>query len=307
MKVASRRVTPGEIYPAGDDRLRVRMVGLASGLRVRVVEAGNFDAPPLVLVHGWACSVWMFHENIHALAESGFRVFAVDLKGHGLSDKPAAASEYTLESMRAHLIEILDALGLNCVGFVGHSMGAALAAHVAAAVPERVSGVALMAPVGFAGVAGIEVVKALTPGALLPLMPFFARRTVVRAMLVVAYGTLGRASERDVDEFWAPTQFAGFTVALRHLLHEFTWDAPFPDIALPLMTIVGSRDHLSPARDAQLHSPPGRPAQCIVVNDAGHVLMSESPALVNAALADFFRAATRPDYISSQNEKKSNT
>lgn len=307
MKVASRRLTPAEMYPAGDGGLRVMMVGLASGLRVRVVEAGDVDAPPVVLVHGWACSVWMFHDNIHALAESGFRVFAVDLKGHGLSDKPAAASEYTLEAMRAHLIEILDALELDCAGFVGHSMGAALAVHVAAAVPERVSGVALMAPVGFAGVPGLGVVRALTPDALIPLIPFFARRTVVRAMLSVVYGTLRRASEQDVNEFWAPTQFPGFAVALRHLLHEFTWDAPFPDIALPLMMIAGSRDHLSHASDAQLHSPPGRQAQFLVVNDAGHVLMSESPALVNAALADFFRAATRRDYISSQNEKKSIT
>lgn len=307
MKVASGRLSPAEMYPSGDGGLRVRMVGLASGLRVRVVEAGDLNAPPLVLVHGWACSVWMFHDNIHALAESGFRVLAVDLKGHGLSDKPVASSEYTLGSMRAHLIEILDALGLDCVGFVGHSMGAALAVHVAAAVPERVSGVALMAPVGFAGVPGLDVVRALTPRALVPLIPFFARRTVVRAMLSVVYGTLRRASERDADEFWAPTQFPGFTVALRHLLHEFRWDAPFPDIALPLMTIVGSRDHLSRARDAQRHSPPGRQAQFLVVNDAGHVLMSESPAFVNAALADFFRAATRGDYISSQDEKKPNS
>ncbi len=307
MRLVSRRLTPAEMYPAGETGLGVRMVLLSSGLRVRVVEAGDETSPPLVLVHGWGCSVWMFHDNIHYLADSGFRVFAVDLKGHGLSDKPGAASEYTLGAMRDHLIEILDALGLKRAGLVGHSMGASLAVHVAAAVPDRVSGVALMAPVGFAGVRGLSLFKALTPSVAIPIIPFLARRFVIRVMLSVVYGSARRASEQDADEFWAPTQFPGFTRALRHLLHEFTWDAPFPDVAAPLITMVGSRDRLSRPRDASRHSPAGREVPFLIVDEAGHVLLSESTDLVNAALADFFRVATRPDYISSQNEQESHT
>ena len=105
------RVPPAEMYPAGVPELRARFVVLPSGLRVRVVEAGEENAPAIVLVRGWACGAWVFHENIPALAKAGFRAVAVELKGHGLSDKPESPLEYTVESMRDHLI----AIGIPCV------------------------------------------------------------------------------------------------------------------------------------------------------------------------------------------------
>src|SRR5215212_3534347 len=98
------------MYPAGVEGVAARFVTLATGLRVRVVEAGAEDATPVVLVPGWGCGAWVFHETLLPLAAAGFRAIAVELKGHGFSDKPASASEYTIESMRGHLIDVLDAL-----------------------------------------------------------------------------------------------------------------------------------------------------------------------------------------------------
>src|SRR5512132_413677 len=118
------RLLERELYPAGVDGVTARFIELASGLRVRVVEAGRGNPQPIVLVPGWGCSAWIFHDNLAPLASAGFHTVAVELKGHGLSDKPRAPSEYTVQSMRDHLIEILDALGFERAGVVGHSMGA---------------------------------------------------------------------------------------------------------------------------------------------------------------------------------------
>jgi pimeloyl-ACP methyl ester carboxylesterase len=291
------RLSPGEMYPAGEANVSARFVRLPSGITVRAVESGSSDAPAIVLVPGWACTAWIYHQTLPALASAGFRAIAVELKGHGLSDKPTGPGEYSLASMTDHLLTILDALALPMAGLVGHSMGASIAAHAAQRSPDRVSGLALVAPVGFAGVRGMGLFRALTPAMLVPLLAGLPTRFVVRTMLRFVYGDLRGPDTRDVDELRAPSQFPEYTRALRNLLHEFDWEAEFPRLAMPHMVIAGTRDHLSPARDAHRYA---RGESLVIVEGAGHVLFSEAPEVINETLVRFFRSPHGGDYISSQ-------
>ena len=86
MGSGNRRLLPGEMYPARDARVRARFIVLASGLRVRIVEAGDEHAQPVVLVPGWGCGAWSFNQINSRLVAGGYHVVAVELKGHGLSD-----------------------------------------------------------------------------------------------------------------------------------------------------------------------------------------------------------------------------
>ena len=295
MVVLPGRLPPADMYPAGEPGLRERFVRLASGLTVRVVEAGAPGAPPVVFVPGWACGAWIFHANIPALAKAGFHAMAVELKGHGLSDKPTSPAAYTLDSMRDHLLEILDALALPRAALAGHSMGAVIAAQAAAAAPDRVAGLALIAPVGFAGVRGMRLFRALTPVRAVPLLARISSRFLVWLMLVVVY-RLRLPRGRDVDQFRAPTQFPEFALALRHLLHEFDWESSLPHFAVPWMVVLGTRDHLSPVKDASRYA---GAHSSVVVPGAGHVILDEAPEKVNAALAGFFGTVFGVGYIST--------
>jgi pimeloyl-ACP methyl ester carboxylesterase len=273
-----------------------RFVVTRSGLKVHVVESGNPQSPPVVFVPGWACNVWIFHDTLEPFAKNGFHAIAVELKGHGQSDKPASPDEYTLESMRDHLLEIIDALGLESCGIVGHSMGAAIVVAAAARCPHRFSKMVMAAPVGFAGVRGMTLFRAITPRFLEPVLPKVASRTLVRLMLSVVYGSLRRASMRDIEEFHAPVKLPGYTTALRNLLHRFDWCAPFPALSMPTLIIVGSEDVLSPAKEVDRYA--GDTGQAVIIEGAGHVLFDEAPDEVNALLAEFF-AELRGPYISA--------
>jgi pimeloyl-ACP methyl ester carboxylesterase len=278
------------MYPAGVPGVRAHFVTLASGGRVRAVEAGPRDGQAVVIVPGWACGAWMFRETLSGLAAAGYRAIAVELKGHGLSDKPESPEEYTLESMRDHVLSILDGLGLSSAVLVGHSMGASIAAHAASVAPDRVTALVLIAPVGFAGVRGMTLFRAITPRNAVPLLSRMATRLVVWVMLVIVY-RLKRPTRRDVDEFRAPTQFPGFVLALRHLLHRFDWNAEFPPVPVPRLVIVATRDHLSPWRDAERYAGDIAP---VVIEGAGHVIVDEAPGEVNKALVRFFQAQFGP-------------
>jgi pimeloyl-ACP methyl ester carboxylesterase len=231
---------------------------------------------------------------VPALAEAGFRAIAVELPGHGLSDKPHEPESYSVEAMCDFVIGALDALSLPSAGLVGHSMGASVVVHVAGRAPDRVTGVAIIAPVGFDGVPGMPLFRALTPGFAIPLLPYMATRLVVWAMIAVAC-RLRRPNSKELEEFYAPTQFPDFTRALAHMLHRFDWKAPFPRLAVPRLVMVATKDHLSPWRNAHRYAGDTEP---VVLQGAGHMILDELPGQVNAALIDFFRAPSKSGYIS---------
>src|SRR5512141_1119691 len=285
--VLAGRLSPAEMFPAGRPDIRTRFLDLASGLRVRAVECGNDSDPLVFLLPGWGCSAYVFRENFVPLARRGYHVVSVELKGHGLSDKPIAPEEYRLEPMRQHVVDILDALGAPAI-VCGLSMGAALGAHVAASSPDRVRALVMVSPVGFSGVPGLNVLRFATASPVVPVLPRVTGRPAIELILSFVNGKLRKITPRDVDEYWAPTQFPEFTIAMRNLLHEFTWRTPFPPVGVPCLFISGGRDRLvsHAAIDSYCQEIP--PMRHVVIRNAGHVVYDEAAPIVNDLLVEFF-------------------
>jgi pimeloyl-ACP methyl ester carboxylesterase len=103
--------------------------------RVRVLSHGS--GPPLVLLHGVSLSAAAWAPLFTAL--SGWRLLAVDLPGHGLSDPDRYRRGQVRDRARALIDDIFDALGLDQTPVVGHSLGGMLALWHVAAGSERIS------------------------------------------------------------------------------------------------------------------------------------------------------------------------
>jgi pimeloyl-ACP methyl ester carboxylesterase len=283
-------LSPGEMFPAGDAAYRVSFPRLRSGIKIRVVERGDPTSLPVLLIHGWGCSAFVFRRNMPALADAGFRAIAVDLKGHGLSDKPIAAEEYTIDSLVEHLLEILDALGLERPALAGHSLGASLIYHFATKHPQRVRCMGLLSPVGLTGVTLMWLYRALTPRLLTPIIQQIKPRVIVKLALMRVYGKRGHFTERDVEEFLAPSQFPEFSLAMRQLLHHYDWNAAkhrrLAVVDLPAVGVWGTLDHLMPddGMGVYLSLVPRIVLHAIV--DAGHLITEETPDEVNDALLE---------------------
>lgn len=105
-------------------------------LYYRVAGAG----PPLVLVHGYGVSGQMWNRCMPYLAQER-QVFIVDLPGHGHS---TLSDVWRLREVAPLLAQWLRTLGLPPVGLVGHSMGGAIAAHLATHAPELIEQLVLV-------------------------------------------------------------------------------------------------------------------------------------------------------------------
>lgn len=95
----------------------------------------DLSGPPVVLLHGFLSHTklnWQVTGVVDALLEAGRWVLGVDARGHGESDKPHDPERYGQERMANDVRTVLDGLGIGDFDLVGYSMGALVAAEVAA-------------------------------------------------------------------------------------------------------------------------------------------------------------------------------
>ncbi len=107
-----------------------------NGVRTRVLSAGRVHDPPLVLLHGSGGHLEAYQRNILPHAEH-FRVFAVDMLGHGFTDKPD--HDYEIEHYVRHLVDFCDTMHLKQIYLSGESLGGWVALQMAIVHPERVA------------------------------------------------------------------------------------------------------------------------------------------------------------------------
>jgi pimeloyl-ACP methyl ester carboxylesterase len=105
------------------------------------------DGPPLVLLHGMGSSLRTWDQLVPQLTAAGYRVYALDLLGHGRSLQPDDPERYHIDSYYEHFVTWLDGLGLDEeVSIIGHSMGAYLGLLHAQARRETVNRLVLLDP-----------------------------------------------------------------------------------------------------------------------------------------------------------------
>ena len=115
----------------------------SDGLQIYYQMAGS--GPPLVLAHGWGAdtqSNWVATGWIETL-QSHRTVISIDIRGHGKSDKPLAHSPYSYSAMSNDVINVIAALDLGRVDFLGYSMGAFMGAYLIGHHPQYFNAVVL--------------------------------------------------------------------------------------------------------------------------------------------------------------------
>jgi pimeloyl-ACP methyl ester carboxylesterase len=230
-----------------------------TGLRVRVLSHGS--GPPLLLLHGVSLSAAVWAPLFAHVP--GFRLLAVDLPGHGLSDPV----RYQRGQVRAHahrlIDDILDALGLDRVPVVGHSLGGMFALWHAAAGYQRISE---LSAVGVPAVAlpGVRVRMPLSPmtvrGLGMAVLCAPTPRPVYRYLLAQGLGSaeVKLAPEPLIETLRLSArrpENARTVASLMHAIDRFRRpraesvlsDAELAAIRVPILFVLGSNDpYLSP-------------------------------------------------------------
>jgi pimeloyl-ACP methyl ester carboxylesterase len=106
-----------------------------------------FDATPgpgapVVLIHGWCCDHTYFAPQFEHFAKNGRRVVALDLRGHGASDKPV--ERYSMPGFADDVAFVCEHLGVTKAVVIGHSMGGIVAFDLASRYPALLSALVML-------------------------------------------------------------------------------------------------------------------------------------------------------------------
>jgi pimeloyl-ACP methyl ester carboxylesterase len=106
-------------------------------------DAADADRPTILMLHGGGQNRFSWKSTGQILADEGYHVVALDSRGHGDSDR-APGADYAVETLRADVLHVLDAIGRQVV-LIGASMGGLTGILVAdSAGPDRVTGLVLV-------------------------------------------------------------------------------------------------------------------------------------------------------------------
>jgi pimeloyl-ACP methyl ester carboxylesterase len=257
-------------------------------LAVSVDDVG--DGPPIVLLHGFACGQRMWFHQTLAL-RNRFRVITYDLRGHGRTDAPAAAIDYSAALLARDLAGVLDALKVERAAIVGFSLGGGPALALAANKPERVSRLVL-ADVGAGADDPVKIegmarrwVKLIDQGEVDELVC-----DMLRSELFKVYARRGARRRDHMAALIRATPIAGLRFTLSEVLAKrkslFQLGNVLKSVKAPTLVLAGQYDYVC-SKAARLMAAAIRNASLKIIANSGHMSPLEQPAAFSTALAEF--------------------
>lgn len=223
----------------------------------------------IVLLHCWAGSKEYWKWTIQALTPH-FRVYALDLKGFGDSDKPDDG--YAMADFSRLIAEFFNALGISKAILVGHSMGGKIAINFAQAYPDKVDKLVLVG----------TPTEEISLGLRMFTLPIIGKPWywLVRK---IGYHTLQTQEARSA---WLKPTINSAVNSMKAISSSDLTEE-LSSIYIPILVVMGEKDYSRHTRQAHALFQKLRSARLCIVKRAGHSPMCENPSAFNKLLLDF--------------------
>jgi len=264
---------------------------VVKGLKIRYIVKGS--GAPLVLIHGIGEFLEAWWLNVGPLSEH-YQVYAMDLPGHGLSDKPRI--DYNLAFATEVVGEFEQALGIDHASLVGHSLGGLVAMSVAINYPEQVDKLVLVDSAGFN-----DRVPVLYRLCCLPLIgELIVEPTVkagIRHGMKRAFYNPGLVSDEMVEKDYQFMKMPGAKQALLNIIRNgVSFTGPNPEtVALDKLRLIksltllihGAQDKVIPLKYARKANKLIPGAKLKIIDECGHCPYIEKASEFNETVIEF--------------------
>jgi len=263
------------------------------GLAVHYQDSGRSDAPVLMLLHGFGSSMQTWDAWASELARD-YRVIRLDLPGFGLTGA-TPTRDYSQARDVATLTHFADRLGLTRFSVIGHSLGGKMAWSLAAAQPERVEALVLMAPDGFAPAAQWGTRPYEVP-AVMGLIKYSLPKPLVRHFVEVAFADPQRLTGPMMDRYHDMLRAPGVRQAILDRADQTIDTNPIErlrQIKAPTLLIWGEADRMIPSSNAASYAQVLQRSHTVVLPHVGHVIQEEQAEVGLAQVKAFLSVHLR--------------
>jgi pimeloyl-ACP methyl ester carboxylesterase len=252
------------------------------------------EGKPLVLIHGYGAGMWVWEKQIEALSQF-FRVYVLDVIGHGFSDRPKIP--YTPEAYVHFLKDFMDGVGIERATLIGNSMGGGIAWAMAILFPERVDRLILIncVPPDVLNSVKNESFQTLVAIKDIPLLPYLViagrNRNSIRWILLECVSDIKLITPEILNWEYQLSKIKGTTWVLystfKHAEEALTLRDKLPLIRHPTLLIWGERDVIFPPHVGEALQLAIAGSKFLRIEKSGHIPMWETPDEVNQAILDF--------------------
>lgn len=278
----------------------VHYVQLADTLKVAYIDEGS--GPVLFFIHGLGSNLQAWKKNIDSLRQD-YRCIAIDLPGYGKSS--GGDLPYGMPFFADVVLSIIEALELENVGLIGHSMGGQISIHAALRNDPRIGRLALIAPAGFE-----QFTEAEHQWFANFVRPEFIRATpeaqIIRNFELNFYDMPEDAQFMIKDRMEMRNDTSAYLAysemipqCVQSMLKASVFDR-LPELKIPTLTLFGTEDALIPNRIlhpdlntlkvAEAGASLIPDAELYLVSNAGHFVQWEQSEKVNVRLYSFFQS-----------------
>lgn len=260
------------------------------GIRIHYKDTGPQDAPVLLLLHGFGSSLQTWDVWAASLAQK-YRVIRLDLPGFGLTG-PSPSNDYSELSDVNTLTQFVDKLGVSDLSVIGHSMGGKMAWTFAAAHPDRVKALVLMAPDGFPQPEAIGTKPYAMP-AIMGVMKFSLPRYFVRKSIEPAFADASALDDKLVSRYHDMLRAPGVRGAILERANQTIYTDPVPrlkQIKAPTLLLWGEEDKMIPSSNAKSYAGVLPQSQTVFIPKLGHLLHEEQADIGLAKVTEFLDA-----------------
>jgi pimeloyl-ACP methyl ester carboxylesterase len=281
--IVGRETKAAGVTEPGGEIVRV------GGKELEVVDRGPRDAEPIVLIHCFTCAIDWWN-GMMPLLDGDHRVVAVDLLGHGGSEKPS--SGYSIAEQADAVAQVLSRLGVSDAEVVGHSLGGPVAIALAERSPRLVDRLVAIDSIpdtsyGDVGLIGELPFKPVLGEALWRIKPDFS----IRDGLEVAFAPGFEVPDEFVEDVKRMT-YSAYSDS-HDAFDSYTGEESLPQrgaaLGVPLLAIMGAEEQIATDPRAALAAYRAAGARTRLIADAGHSPNVEKPA-ETAALVLLFGA-----------------
>ena len=261
------------------------------GLRTHVQIEGPAHAPVVLLLHGFGSSLQTWDAWGQGLANE-YRMVRLDIAGFGLTG-PAEPGDYSDEADVQRLLAVVDQLGLPRMTVVGHSMGGRLAWHFAAAHPQRVDKLVLIAPDGFPDPQA-KSDRTYDVPAWMGVARYALPRWMIKKGVASAYADPSRLDDDTARRYQDMLLAPGVRQAVLARMAQTRNRDPLPwlqRLTMPTLLLWGAQDGMIPAENSMDYQRAMPHAQRVVMPDVGHLPHEEQPQRSLQAVRDFLQRA----------------
>ena len=250
-----------------------------NGVEIYYEDVGS--GPAVVLIHGLGSSTRDWERQIGPLSGS-WRFIAMDLRGHGKSDKPPGP--YSLSDFAGDVAAVIDHLGVGPVPVVGISLGGMTAFQLAADRPELVSRLMAVNALPSFDVAELGRLQV----ALRKLVTrFLGMEKIAEILAPKLFPDEDMAEEREMlIERWAQNDKRAYQAAFQAILDWPGVAAEMARFSKPILVVASDQDY-TPVESKQPHVEAMPTARMVVIENAHHAVPVERPQRFNEVLSEF--------------------